>query len=143
MAKKKTTSKKSTATRTVSKTKAIQDYLASQPAAKPAEVAAELKKQGVDVSPNYVSNIKSLKINKKKPTTKKKATTRKRHVTAKKRPAAKPQREATPVDDVREAGSLMYQALDLVLKAGVKEARSMVEMADKMINRISNNENKK
>lgn len=61
MTKKKTTARKRTATKTGSKAKAIQEYLASQPAAKPAEVAAELKKQGVDVSPNYVSNVKSTK----------------------------------------------------------------------------------
>lgn len=138
MAKKKTTARKRTATNTGSKAKAIQDYLASQPAAKPAEVAAELKKQGIDVSPNYVSNVKSTKK-----TTKKKTTKKNRRTTVKQRPAAKSQQEATPLEDVKEAGSLMYQALDLVLKAGVKEARSMVDMADKMINRISAEEKKK
>lgn len=132
MAKKKTTRKKTTAKK-VNKAQAIKDYLVAHPKALPADVAAELTKQGVPVTANYVSNIKSTK----KKSTKKRATTKKKTATK------KTAEEATPFENVKEAGSLMYQALDLVLKAGVKEARSMVDMADKMISRISDEEKKK
>ena len=38
------------------------------------------------------------------------------------------------------AGELLYQAVDLVMKAGYKEAKSMVEMAGKMVDRIRDKE---
>lgn len=130
MAKKKATRRKIT-TKKVNKARAIKDYMASHPQASPAEVAAELSKQGIEVTANYASNVKSIK---------KKATKKKRGSTKKKITTEKAAEEATPFENVKEAGLLMYQALDLVLKAGVKEARSMVDIADKMINRISDEE---
>jgi hypothetical protein len=41
------------------KSKAIRNYLAAHKGAGPTEVAAALKKEGIDVTPAFVSNIKS------------------------------------------------------------------------------------
>jgi hypothetical protein len=43
----------------VNKSKAIKDYLAEKPRTAPKDVAAALKEQGVDVTPAYVSTIKT------------------------------------------------------------------------------------
>ncbi len=94
-------------------------YFAAHPAATTAEVIAALKKQGLSVSANYVSNVKSTKSK------------------TKKKSAAGKAKKTSPVEDVKEAGSLMFKAIDLVLQAGVKEARAMVEMAGKMVDRVS------
>jgi arginine repressor len=52
-----------------SKTQAVKDYLAAHPKAGPTEISTELMAQGIDVSTNYVSNIKfqmGLKKNRRK-----------------------------------------------------------------------------
>ncbi len=116
---KKKVSKKKSTKRKVNKSAAIRAYLAAHPSASTAEVVAGLKQQGVSVSTNYVSNVKSTKSK------------------AKKKPAIKKAKGTSPVEDVKQAGSLMFQAIDLVLQAGVKEARAMVEMAGKMVDRVS------
>jgi hypothetical protein len=118
---KKTATKKRT-TRKVNKSKAITDYLADHPEASTAEVVVGLKEKKISVTRTYVSNIKS-KL-KSEDTVKPKRG----------RKAAP--KDTSPVDDVKHAGELMFQAVDLVLKAGVKEAKSMVEMAGKMVDRI-------
>jgi len=56
----------------LSKTQAVKNYLAANPEAGPTEISAALKAQGIDVSTNYVSNIK-LKMGFKKKRRKKKA----------------------------------------------------------------------
>ena len=53
----------------VNKAQAVRDYLTANPAAGPTAVVAALKKQGIDVAPNYVAAIKG-KLN--KPSTAKK-----------------------------------------------------------------------
>lgn len=119
MAKKKAATKK----REVNKTAEIKDYLAQHANAAPAEVSVELKKKGVDVSPAYVSTIKSSMKSKGKG--KKKAGGRK---------AAK---GTSPAQDVKHAGELVFHAIDLVMKAGYKEAAALVEMAGKMVDRVN------
>ena len=52
------------------KSQAIRDYYAAHPNAKPKEISAELKKAGVDVTPAFISTIRSTSIGKKKKTTK-------------------------------------------------------------------------
>jgi hypothetical protein len=47
----------------VNKAQSVRDYLTANPAAGPSAVVAALKKQGIDVAPNYVAAIKS-KLNK-------------------------------------------------------------------------------
>jgi len=43
----------------VSKTQAVRDYLKAHPEAKSGEIAKALTKQGIKITPNYVSNIKT------------------------------------------------------------------------------------
>ncbi|EMI17047.1 hypothetical protein RMSM_06034 [Rhodopirellula maiorica SM1] len=43
----------------VNRAKAIRDYYKAHPNAKPLQVSAELKKQGIDVTAQYVSTIRS------------------------------------------------------------------------------------
>tara|TARA_R110002049_G_scaffold72490_1_gene186946 strand:- start:39391 stop:39729 length:339 start_codon:yes stop_codon:yes gene_type:complete len=51
--------------KSVNKSKAIRDYYAANPKAKPLEVAAALKKSGIDVTPAFVSTIRSTSKKKK------------------------------------------------------------------------------
>lgn len=75
MGKKKTTSRTSTpATDAVNKTQAIKAALAAHRDKGPTEIAAMLNEQGMDVSPAYVSTIKSSLKKKKKAGTKKAAS---------------------------------------------------------------------
>src|SRR5690348_414154 len=46
--------------RTINKSAAVRDHLAKNPAAGPTEVAAALTKQGVKITPAYVSTVKAL-----------------------------------------------------------------------------------
>lgn len=52
------------------KSQAIRDYYAAHPNAKPKEISAELKKQGIDVTPAFISTIRSTSMGKKKKTVK-------------------------------------------------------------------------
>ena len=47
--------------------------------------------------------------------------------------------DSSPSQDMAQAGSLMLNAIDLVMKAGYKEARSMIDMANKMVDRVREN----
>ncbi len=71
----------------------------------------------------YVSNIKS--------------TQTKQGGKRRRRKTKKSPRESTPVQDVWHAGDLLFQAVDLVMKAGLKEAKTMVEVAGRMVERIN------
>ena len=133
--KKKTASKKAAAKKTtpkktvkkkVSMSAEIRDYLEKKPAAGPKEVRTELAKKGIKVSEALVSNVK-YQSSQKKP---------------KRKVVTKPQTtESQPLEDLQEAGALMVQAVDLVLKAGGKEASQLVKMAVDVVRRI-NDENK-
>ncbi len=48
------------------KSQAIRDYYAAHPDAKPKEIAAELKKAGIDVSAAFISTIRSTSMGKSK-----------------------------------------------------------------------------
>jgi hypothetical protein len=52
------------------KSQAIRDYYAAHPNAKPKEISTELKKQGIDVTPAFISTIRSTSMGKKKKTVK-------------------------------------------------------------------------
>ena len=54
----------------ISKTQAVHDYLSTHPEAMSGEIAAALTKQGFEIKPGYVSNIKT-KLNKTRKTKKK------------------------------------------------------------------------
>jgi threonine aldolase len=49
------------------KTQAVRDYLKTHPKAMSGEIATELNKQGIKVTPNYVSNIKTKLKKSRKP----------------------------------------------------------------------------
>ena len=42
-----------------------------------------------------------------------------------------------PLDDLKQASDLMLQAVELVLKAGAKEAKQLINMAEGMVEKIS------
>lgn len=128
MAKKKTAKKKAP-----SKTQAIRDQLAKTPDAPANDIAAAASKaSGLDISPGLVYNVKSSNGATKKKRRKKSASkgTRRKQTS----------KETTPIEGVKHAGELMFQAVDLVMKAGYKEAQTMVEMAGKMVDRIRDKE---
>jgi arginine repressor len=135
MAKKKTVQKKPGRKKTVAKKKraakkkpvsnsqAIRDYLKTHKNAGPKEIQAALAKKGIKVTAALVSNVKS---NAKK---KSAGTQAKVRVTKK---AA----DRTPLQDVKEAGDLLMQAVELVVKAGAKEAQQLVSTASEVVKKI-------
>lgn len=106
----------------VNKSQAIRDYQAQHKGAGPTEVSEALKAQGIDVSPAFVSNVKSTSGTKSKG---------KRGRKAKVASA-----ETTAVEDMSKASDLMLKAVDLVMKAGAKEAKALVSMAGEMVKRV-------
>lgn len=52
------------------KSQAIRDYYSAHPNAKPKEISLELKKAGIDVTPAFISTIRSTSMGKKKKTVK-------------------------------------------------------------------------
>jgi hypothetical protein len=104
--------------RKVNKRAKILEYLDAHPDATGKVVSAELAKEGVKVSPEYVSTTKS---------------------SARSNGKAKRGRKAgsTSGGDMKQAGQLMVQAVELVMKAGYKEAQSLIEMAGEVVNKFS------
>jgi hypothetical protein len=49
----------------VNKTKAVKEYMKAHPKAMSSEIATALKKQGVEITPGYVANIKTKMKNKR------------------------------------------------------------------------------
>ncbi len=43
----------------VNKTKAVHDYMRAHPKSKPAEIAAALQQEGIDITAGYVSTIRT------------------------------------------------------------------------------------
>lgn len=113
--------------KTMSKTDAIRQALKTTKTGSPSEVAKILNKQGVKVSAAYVSTIKAadkrraqLGVSTRKPG----------------RPPSAPVSATAASGDITQASALMLDAVDLVLKAGAKEAKQLVDMAERMVNRI-------
>jgi len=95
------------------KSQAIRDYYAANPNAKPKEISAELKKAGVDVTPAFISTIRSTSMGKKKKTTK--------TSTAKAAPAKVASKKAAPAPAAAKSGvSVSIESL-LKAKSMVKE----------------------
>jgi hypothetical protein len=140
MAKKKTVKKKPTKKQAVakkkpaakknpvSKSQAIRDYLNTHKNTGPKEVQAALAKKGIRVTDALVSNVKS---NAKK----KKAAGKKVKVRVVKKAV-----EHTPLQDVKQAGDLLIQAVELVVKAGAKEAQQLVGTASEVVKKIRSSE---
>ena len=99
MAKKKVTSKKKSAPKSdVNKTQEIKKALAATPDKKPKEISEALTAKGVDVSPAYVSTIKT-NLKAKTGAPKKKAV--KKKVAAKTKATKKRAPKVTPATDIR------------------------------------------
>ena len=121
--KKKSAAKKKPA----SKSQAIRDYLNTHKNAGPKEIQAALAKKGIKVTDAMVSNVKS---NAKKKTAAKKATSQ-----AVTKPA-----EHTPLQDMKEAGSLMLKAVELVISAGTAEAKQLISTASEIVKKAQGGE---
>ena len=120
-AKKPVTKKKTAAKKTsVNKSEAIRDYLKTHKNAGPKEIRMALAKKGIKVTDALVSNVKS---NAKKKTVAKKAKVR----------VAKKPAERSPVEDMKEAGSLMIKAVELVISAGAAEAKQLISTASEIV----------
>jgi hypothetical protein len=110
--------------RRVNKSALIRQYFVDHPEMGPTEVSQELAKRKIKASPAYVSDIKA----------KMKAGVAPGKPGRKKRGV-----DSSPSEDMAHAGQLMMNAIDLVMKAGYKEARSMIDMASKMVDRVREN----
>jgi hypothetical protein len=119
-------SKKSAFGKASSKSAAIRAYLQANPEATNPQVVAALAEGGMDVSESLISHAKQAGGRRRK---KRKVVRRPKGV--------EPQQPTPPMDDLREAGELMVQAVDLVVKAGGKEAAQLVKMAVEMVKKIS------
>ncbi|MCZ6641267.1 MAG: hypothetical protein O7F71_06800 [Gammaproteobacteria bacterium] len=115
----------------ISKTAAIRDALKKVKNGSPTEVAKVLNKQGVKVTPAYVSTIKA--SDKRKALNGNSGRKPGRPVGS----GRKKMSGSSSVEDLRQASELMLKAVDLVLKAGAKEAKQLVNMAEQMVDRIS------
>ena len=121
------------------KSDAVRKYVAANPSAGPTAVQEAMAKKGIEVSTALVSKIraesgstrprKSAKRSAKK--TAKKAKRAGRAASANGRPA-----EETPLDDLKHAGNLMMEAVELVMKAGAAEAKQLVNLAADMVKKI-------
>lgn len=125
MAKKKTNNGKTQKT----KTAMIREALKSTKNGSPSLVAKKLNAQGVKVTPQYVSTIKA-------------ADKRKMLLGTPNRRPGRPVGSGTkrPVgagDDLTQTSELMLKAVELVLKAGGKEAKQLVTMAENMVTQIN------
>jgi len=113
--------------KTVNKSQAIRDHLKTHKNASPKEVQAALAKKGIQVTEALVSNVKSTA--KKKQT--KKTAGKKIKVRVSKKAA-----ECTALQDVKQAGDLLMHAVELVVKAGAKEAQQLVSTASEVVKKI-------
>jgi hypothetical protein len=106
--------------RRVNKRAKILEYLGDHPEATGKTVSEELAKEGIRVSPEYVNTTKS--------------AAKSNGSLKKGRRGRKP---GSPAQDMKQAGQLMVQAVDLVMKAGYQQAQSLVEMANEMVAKFS------
>jgi arginine repressor len=87
------------------KTQAVRDYLKTHPKAMSGEIAAELSKQGIKVTPNYVSNIKTKLKKSRKP---RKAAKQTQIVESAEVGTEKPMKNGTlTLDQVKKVSQLM------------------------------------
>ncbi|MCA9246743.1 MAG: hypothetical protein KDA42_06495 [Planctomycetales bacterium] len=118
---KKATAKKTSTKRDINKSQLIRDYKKAHPKKGPTEIGRELSAQhNTNIPASMVSNVLG-----KTKKAKKKA-----------KPAAAAMKPSMPSDDLKAASSHLLQAVELVASAGAKEARMLVDMAEKVIARV-------
>lgn len=137
MAKKKSVKSASGSKNKISKTDAIRAELKASKNGSPSEIADKLVKQGVNVTAQYVSTIKANDKRRNESGAPKRKPGRPAGSTNKKTRASAPVNAAMPMDDLKQASELMLQAIELVLKAGAKEARQLINMAEGVVDKIS------
>ncbi len=122
--------------KSVNKSATIRKYMAKHRKAGPKEVQAALAKKGIDVSEGLISNVKYAVVANQKKTTSKKPALRKKKVAKKRKAVRKRATRTKPLEDVKQASELMFHAVELVMKAGAKEAKQLVNMAADMVKKI-------
>ena len=135
MAKKKASSKATSNGKKLSKTDAIRAALRQSANGSPSEVAEKLNKQGIKVTAQYVSTIKA----NDKRRAESGAPRRKpgRPAGTGKAKAVRATTSASSNDDLKEASELMLHAVELVLRAGAKEAKQLIQVAEGMVDKIA------
>ena len=113
----------------VSKTQAIRELLDKGENGSPTYIANALAKRGIKVSPAFVSTIKSQEKKKSGLSNGRRSRT----LSGRTKAAV----ATTPLDDLKQASDLLLRAVDLVLCAGAKEARQLINMAEQMVDKIS------
>lgn len=139
MAKKKSAKAAPKSKSKLSKTDAIRAELKTSKDGSPSEIATKLNKQGINVTAQYVSTIKANDKRRSESGAPKRKPGRPAGSTNKKnsRPKVSTAASSMPLDDLKQASDLMLQAVELVLKAGAKEAKQLINMAEGMVEKIS------
>ena len=123
------------ANKTQTKTDAIRLALAKDES--PSAVAKMLNSQGIKVSAQYVSTIKAADKRRASSGAPHRKPGRPVGSGTKNRIAGVARGNGTHAfEDLKEASELMLKAVELVLKAGAKEAKQLVSMAENMVERI-------
>jgi len=130
----------------INKSAEIREYLARNPTAGPKRVQSALAEKGIEVSSGLVGRVKYSASKKKAPANQKR--TKKAHTKSPGKPlmgraaATKKKSNLSKAadtrtrDELRQAGDLMRQAMDLVIKVGAKEAKQLVNRAEGMVRTI-------
>jgi hypothetical protein len=128
-------SKTKAASKKISKTEAIRVALKATKDGSPTLVAKKLNAQGIKVTPQYVSTIKASDKRKAQTGTPNRKPGRPVGSGGKNRLTST--NGSPPFEDLKQASELMLKAVELVLKAGAKEAKQLITMAEHMVDRIS------
>ena len=124
---------KKKADKKISKTAAIRAALKETKDGSPTVVAKKLNAQGIKVTPQYVSTIKASDKRKALAGTPNRRPGRPVGSGTKNRATVT---NGAAFDDLKEASELVMKAVELVVKAGAKEAKQLVNMAESMVDRI-------
>lgn len=128
--------KKSAPASKLSKTDAIRNALKATKGGSPSAVAERLNKQGIKVTPQYVSTIKANDKRKAESGAPRRKPGRPAGSSAKSSNGSA-NGATMPIDDLKQASDLMLKAVELVLRAGAKEAKQLITMAEGMVERVS------
>lgn len=109
--------------RRVNKSALIREYVTNHPEMGPTAISEELAKQKIKATPAYVSDIKA----------------KMKTGAAPSKPGRKKAHASSPSEDMAQAGNLLMSAIDLVMRAGYKEARTMIDTASKLVDRVREN----
>ena len=120
--------------KTINKSAAIRSYMAKNPSAGPKAVQEALAKKGITITESLVSHVKYASSSRKSKTVKKKMPLKKK--APKRRSTKKRTADRRPLDDIKHAGSLMMEAVELVTKAGATEAKHLINLAADMVKKI-------